>query len=263
MIIELLGKPGSGKSTLNHLLENDLKSNGCAAIGFEDALKMRFKKNKAISAFVDFISIRHLQTFHALWSGKCIHKKFYKSQNSELVKKVEYLLDEIKLKCPGEFKLRKSWLEFKIRQYSLFKEITNDANLIALSDEGIASSIGNLFVYNSQIADITRIKSFLLGWPLPDMLIAVEAETTCCVHRLKKRGLPEFLKNKPDVNIVTGLENQALLDKIITEEAHHRDIPVFYIANEYSSVERFKKSPNFKSLVNKITSSVLAADCQR
>lgn len=260
MIIEFLGKPGSGKSTLNKLLKDTLKIDGYASIGFEEALKICLKDRKGISFFVEFIPLRYLRTFYALWSGKSIQHKFYQAQSSELVNTVKYLLDEIKMKCPGEYKNRKSWFEFKIRQYALFEQITNGANLIALSDEGLASSIGNLFIYNSRIADLSRIKSFLINWPLPDMLIAVQAETKSCVRRLKKRGFPEFLKNKQDADIVAGLENQELLDSIITEEANRRHTPVLCIENEYRSVEQLRSSNSFKSLVNEVATAVSTLD---
>jgi adenylate kinase len=262
MIVEILGMPGSGKSTLNQLLIEKLKSKNYSVITFEIALKQYFQNSRYFFSILNMLPKHYhsliFRNIYNLWFGRKIQQEYLQLCSPDIKRKIQYLINEIKIKYPSESKKRIRWFETKIRQYSLFQKIMKDQNCIAFADhgEGISSSIGSLFINDTHDIDQIQIKSFLFNWPLPDIIVLVDAETNSCMMRLKKRGLPDLLKKKSNSTIISSLENQLKLDKMIISEAYRQGISVYFIKNDYNSVEKLQFSIEFKHIVNVIISNI-------
>ena len=163
MIVEFLGMPGSGKTTLARTLLAELERFGKAPMTFETACRKLFYQRlpRPLAKILPF-TIFHLglsRIIFRIWHERRLQQEFI-TLYPQSWRAVQQFLPQVKKSCPQEFSKRKRWLEFKLQRFMLFK-LTVDQEKILLCDEGVSSSPGCLFVNSSSPPAPDEVKKFL------------------------------------------------------------------------------------------------------
>jgi len=206
MQIDMLGLPGSGKSTIAGEIKKAYRSLGvkandyltlcCTALpGFRAALLIKMPtriRNKGLQ-----IMFRSTDTIFK-------HCLLFISANRKLN---EHVLCSLDRKDNGEEAIMVvRWLYELFAQHNLIHSTIASDNYI-IYDEGFLNRLITLYGYEDGVINKELIGEYIESIPRPDLVFYVDTEIENCIKRMKKRGYPKRLKGKSERDIEMILRN--------------------------------------------------------
>jgi thymidylate kinase len=206
MLIEFVGAPGSGKSTLSLALVKRLRILGKNAYLSDEAISIflaRSDLRKIISPFLSAgnqkVALSKYFSFIGSWyllKFKIKHYTFWRIIDQSF--QGRRINQEHLQMIRGYFNRTMIYFQF-IEEYQLSDEIT-------LFDEGFAHRITH-FISELESPDENEILKYLSFMPKSDLLVYLSAPLEICVERVQSRGLRGRLKNKNSQEVSQFIEN--------------------------------------------------------
>ena len=234
--IEMLGLPGSGKSTITNILSKDPQNN---IITHEEYVINYFsKKNILISLFSKTIFKKFFFKYYINKNRISYLTKFLINDSSVIT----FILSSICFASQSkkEKQLVLSWFLKLIVIFQISsKDESHDYHLF---DEGFIHKLLSLFISPRDIDKINldllynEIDKYLEIIPIPEILIFIEIDPLTSMRRLQKRGLTFRTKklSSNDLESYIKLQNnvmQYILDKLLKY-----DCRIFKVNNNGNSL---------------------------
>ena len=223
MIIEFMGLPGSGKTTLHGKAVGFLGKAACEVWTPEHCwekerpyYRRSFQGSPSDRIINNVLFVHHLLAkVPSLLCYFYIHRHFV------------FLLLRYINHFPHRFRYRALLTKYfliDLFQYSSFRKRSMIKNKWILIDEGLVQHVYTLFVHKSGLLDCRAIKSYLRRVPLPDLLIYITADPELCFERMEKRGvIPYRLRGESIEVLRDSLKRGEALFSMVVELIRDQD----------------------------------------
>ena len=207
MIIEFIGAPGSGKTTLVPVLRDYLNENGYHAYPVLEAARPFAQKTIPGKIAGTFFPGRLRRA--ALWQ---IFYLYSYRQRSVFAKNNRDLMDVV---LPYQFNRPLSkrdrdhvlhWFIHLTGYYQFFTNIVDDEEAL-IFDEGFVHRVVQLFASENESLNFDAVTEYLDRIPQPDMVIFVSAPKNVCQQRVHSRGLWDRFQEKDPLDTQKYLSN--------------------------------------------------------
>lgn len=199
-LIEFLGLPGSGKTTLVPFINTVMAENGHAVLSVRDVKLLyvcggyrKFRIAKKLPSAVKravvkvFFNLNHTESFYT--------EKFIQKYPDL----VAYVLKTSAKNGVNE-KIRRNSIRWFLSLgaiYQLAEEIMPPDTYLLL-DEGFCQKVLNLFVSVDKDPNLSKVKKYLGMIPLPDTVLFIQTDEKIAFERMKVRGPIKRLVNATD-----------------------------------------------------------------
>jgi hypothetical protein len=96
---------------------------------------------------------------------------------------------------------------------------------------------------------VARLRDFLAGWALPDVIVHVRSSQERCAQRAWTRGVPKRLAGRNEAELRDFVATSAAISAEIAKEARRRGLPTYEIENEHPSSEDLLRSSECGALL--------------
>ena len=221
MIIEFMGLPGSGKTTLHAKAVQSLEEMACQVWTPEHYWEKqrpyyhrsfqgsRFNRMKNGILFINQL----------ISKVPSVLKYFFKNRSFVLflwrnINNFHYTLEYRVLLI--------KYFMIDLFPYSSFSEHAFDRNNVILIDEGLIQHMYTLFVHKKRFLEQEALRRYLSYAPLPNLLIFIESDPEVCFERMEKRGIIPYRLRGESVEVFReslqkGKELFSMVVKLINE----------------------------------------------
>lgn len=252
-LIEFIGLPGSGKSTLRDHVVEILRENSEAAYGLNEGYYCSLSRNIQIpheyiltSEYVSKIAYQVLNFYDRY--NKISHSSLtrFLVNWSELISLVySHLSTNTPSKERSE--LYSKWVTDFLAKFALCLEQLYDTETLVL-DEGFANRSLTLFHYQSD-STLADIEYYANKIPVPEVLIIPNVSPQTAINRMsqRKRGYPPAFKNISNDKRINIQNNIKKVVEAVSDVLQKRGSKVFYVDN----------SDDIKSTISTIEESII------
>ncbi len=207
MVIEFIGAPGAGKTTLIPVVEEVCRERGIDARTVVEAARpyaQRAWAGKAVARFAPQPWQRPLlwQVFYhlSLWS-----RIAFCARRPRLISLA--LITQLRRPVPAEIR-RHAWRWF-IHLAGCYRFLLAHARAgeALILDEGFIHRVVQMYASHLETPDMDRISAYVDLIPRPDLVIAVHAPWEVCLERIYQRGLWERFQHMSQDEVAAFVRN--------------------------------------------------------
>ncbi|MDX2246064.1 MAG: AAA family ATPase [Bacteroidia bacterium] len=219
-LIEFLGLPGSGKTTLVPFINSVMAKNGHTVFNRQDVRLLHvcggYKKFRIVQKLPSFFTKALVKVFFKLNHTESFYTEKFIEKYPDLV---AYVLKTSAKNGVNE-KVRKNSIRWFLSLgaiYELAQEIM-PSNAYLLLDEGFCQKVLNLFVSVHKDPNLDKVKKYLEMIPQPDTILFIQTDPTLAFDRMKVRGRAiKRLFNASDDELKTFLVNAKISMDFVTQ----------------------------------------------
>jgi thymidylate kinase len=207
MIIEFIGTPGSGKSTLMHVVIEYLHELGFGAFSVIEAARP-FAERTTIGKVVSHLAparFRQQLLWQVFYHLSTLYRFRFFSKHPTLIWRV--LLSQWRRPIPAETRRYTLYWFFHLVGYYEFLTTHARPAEVLVFDEGFIHRVVQLNASDIEEPDPTRLLDYVDLLPRPDLVIAPLVPLELCEQRIYSRGLWERFRQKTPDEVSRFLSN--------------------------------------------------------
>lgn len=232
MIIEFIGPPGAGKTTLMPTVIESLQERKIKAFTKDDAARtfaQRTFVGKAIGRLAPE-SLRQPLLWHTFYRLSTLYRVKFFLKHPKLI----WLVISTQRRRPKSADIRQRkvlfWFFRIVGYYEFLKAYTNPGEAL-IFDEGFVHRVVQLNASAVEDPNPTQIMSYLDLLPRPDVVIYVQAPHDVCEKRIYERGLWERFHQKDPAEISRFVENACIIVNLTVNHIKNRGWIVIDVDN--------------------------------
>jgi len=201
-IIELIGAPGSGKTTIGKIIKKIGKRNSLNVLSIDEAVikcvKLKSNLEEITKPLSKDMSHRIMKKYYHGWLARKYQRKFLKKQKDLYEQAVFVLKNQI-----SDYKYRHKLLGWFVEHAGLylFLQENLESNDYVVFPEGLIHRLVHFHVSPDHALDFELLKKSLSLAPKIRLIVYVISPNTLCHRRLVERGLTYRLKHKKNNEI--------------------------------------------------------------
>jgi thymidylate kinase len=233
MIIEFVGAPGSGKTTLVPTVIDWLGSRGIQAFTISDAARL-FASRTFLGKHIQWMLPEHLHR-PALW------QLFYWLSVGDRIRflathpRLMWYVISSQIQRPESADLRERqvlrWF-FRMVGYTEFLAAHARQDEAIVVDEGFIHRVVQLFTSDAEAPNPTSVSRYIGLVPQPDLVIAIHAPWEICEQRIYQRGLWDRSRAKKPEQISQFVANAHQVVNLAVEHIRRQGWPLIEIDND-------------------------------
>lgn len=196
MIVELIGTPGAGKTTLVPALTEALAARGISARTVVEAGRP-YALRTPLGAAVGRLApqpLRRPLLWQVFYQASAAYRLRFFARHPRLIHHV--LREQRRRPIPAEERRHAlSWFFVLAGQYEFLRAHARPGEALVL-DEGFAHRAVQMHASDVETPEPARIAAYASLLPRPHLLVAVHAPWEVCVERIYRRGLWERFRHK-------------------------------------------------------------------
>lgn len=261
MIIEMMGTPGAGKTTLRAQLVQNMKDVGIQANTMHD-----FAVTYTAATFwgrLTRILVPRSKQSTAHWRIYLIHNRIaqlgFAVQHPILVAKV--LIHQWRRPKAALVRSRLSIRRF-LQLTGAHRWVTRRApkDHVVLFDEGFVQRSVLLFASDVETPPYQYVREYLMSIPLPDLLIYPKSSLRTCIAQVFKRGVWGPFRGKSYDEICRFIRHASEVIEFAAEVMRERSVPIIEVENnDLSSLDLHEIFSNGHSAAHSSISEEVAA----
>jgi thymidylate kinase len=240
LMIEFIGTPGAGKTTLSNELIGLLRERGINAstiIGAARDHGVRTLLGRAV-AWVAPPSLRAPLLWQVFYVLSMIHVLGFARKHNELCRQV--LRTQLGRTVPAETKRHALFWFFQlVGRYDFLRATAGDREAIVLDDGFLHRSV-QLHASHTEEPDPGRVSDYVDLLPTPDLVIYVVAGREVCERRIHRRGVWPHRRHFSPADISRYLRNAEQVVESAVRRARARRWKVAEIVNEGRPLEQLR-----------------------
>jgi thymidylate kinase len=199
MIVEFIGAPGSGKSTMVPTVQEYLNRRGYQAYSILEAARP-FAKKTRIGKFIGKVFSGKLRSL-ALWQLFYFFSYFNRTRFS--IKNEKFIQSVIQKQSARPISKTDRnhvlhWFIHLTGYYEFFNQQI-ELNEVIIYDEGFVHRVVQMFASEKEEPDYQLVSEYLDSIPKPDLVIFTDAPVEVCIERVFSRGVWErFMDKSPE-----------------------------------------------------------------
>ena len=243
MIIEFIGTPGSGKTSLLHTAVESLREAGMRPFTVVEASRV-FAARTTVGKVVQVIapaSIRQQmlwQVFHSLSSLKRVR---FKQEHHQLFTLIARWQSDRPEDAGAQQRRVEYWLN-QLAGYYSFLSANTQAGEVLLFDEGFVHRVVQLFASPVETPDAAKVAAYAALIPQPDLVVYVNAPVEVCLKRIHERGVWQRMQNKSPEELHHFLENADLAVTQMVARLIAQNWQVIEVDNSQSDISTAQQS---------------------
>jgi thymidylate kinase len=196
MIVEFIGTPGAGKTTLVPVVSTYFKENGYQAYSVLDAARPFAKRTFAGKVVRKIFpeSILKIILWQIFYISSYFNRRKFHQKNNALMEAF-YHHQEKRPITPSDREHVIHWFVHLTGYYEFFKKFIQQ-NDVLIFDEGFVHRVVQLFASENEAPDFDLVASYLDLIPKPDLIIFTNTPTNICEERVFSRGVWERFREK-------------------------------------------------------------------
>ena len=218
MIVEFIGSPGCGKTSLLPSLEKKFSEQGFNPFTVVEASRpvvSRTLIGKSINTFLPE-SLRDPLLWQVFYFSAFLSRKNFSKGHPNLVAHVRKT-QSIR-EVPAEESDHALYWWFHLSGYYQFLKPRLYTNEVLILDEGFTHRVVQLFASDSGNPNRGDLQQYLDLIPRPDMLIFINAPAAICEQRVHERGLWDRMQHKSPQQISQFISNaHSVVDAAVKE----------------------------------------------
>jgi thymidylate kinase len=238
MIIEFVGVPGSGKSTLFYQTQQFLTESNHPVVVLRDASRLfasRGRFGRLISRVAP-LPVRDRTTWSAYARLRGLERFRFQRQHPGLVQHVI----AVQSQRPAEARVRQrgllSYFNRLVQNYTLVTRLLRPGEVL-LMDEGFVHRVVQFYVSDVEQPNLDSMRAYLARIPRSDLVVHVTAPLDTCLSRVYQRGLWEHFADKNEQQIARFLANAMTVTTATVSTLQNQGWQVLEIDNSDVSPE--------------------------
>lgn len=243
MIIEFIGTPGSGKTSLLHAAADSLRETGMRPFTVIEASRV-FATRTAVGKAVQVItpaSIRQQmlwQVFHRLSSLKRVR---FKQEHHQLFTLIARWQRERPEAAGAQQRRVEYWLN-QLAGYYSFLSANIQAGEVLLFDEGFVHRVVQLFASPIETPDAAKVAAYAALIPQPDLVVYVNTPVEVCLKRIYERGVWQRMQDRSPEELHHFIENANLAVTQMVAQLIAQNWRVIEVDNSQSELSTAQQS---------------------
>lgn len=231
MIVELIGAPGAGKTTLTPALIGLLAARGGCARTVVEAARPYAQRTWAGAAVARLAppSLRRPLLWQLFCQLSAASRLRFFARHPRLIRYV--LRTQPRRPIPPEERRHAShWFFVLTGRYEFLRAHAGPREWLVF-DEGFAHRAVQLHASDVEAPDPTRIATYAALLPRPDLLIAVHAPWERCLERVYRRGLWARFRHKGPDQVARYVANAHAVVELAVAQARRAGWPLIEVQN--------------------------------
>lgn len=197
LVIEFLGTPGAGKTTLMAAVRAMLQENGYNAYSVVDAARP-FAQRTFLGSVVSRLSPARYRN-QLLWQVFYYLSRGYRYKFSSGHRQLEQYVTTSQKHRPVEAAVRERrvlyWFQRLMGSYEFLTAHARDGEAL-IFDDGFVHRAVHLHASAVETPDLANVRAYVDMIPPPDIVIVPRVPLDLCELRIVRRGVWEYLRNK-------------------------------------------------------------------
>lgn len=233
MIVDFIGAPGAGKSTLKHTVVDFFNRRGISA----NLVKQAGKETVRISILGRFITHATPRSLHAPFLWRTFYPLSVASRIPFIIRHQELirLIVQTQSKRPKGAEIHQRRVISRFMQMIGFYEFLVHRckpGEVLVFDEGFIHRVILLFASEVETPDPVMIRRYIDLIPKTDLLVYTVAPPEVCKKRILDRGLWGWSREKTDEQIERFIDNAIHTVEIAVDYVRKKDWPLVIIDNQ-------------------------------
>lgn len=232
MIVEFIGTPGAGKTTLMPTVSGAFRENGLKAYSVVEAARP-YARRTIPGAVVDHFlpgPWRRPLLWQVFYHLSALHRINFFARRPRLLRQVL----SYQRARPEEADIRGGrvlyWF-FRQAGYYDFLKAHARPDEVLIFDEGFVHRVVQLFASGVEDPDPESIRAYVAMLPVPDLVISVWAPRAVCERRIHSRGLWERFRSKQPEEVSRFITNAHRIVGITISTIKQNGWPVLEVDN--------------------------------
>jgi hypothetical protein len=233
MIVEFVGTPGSGKTTLATALLALLEERQVAAANVVGAARRHVRRTPAGALLARGVpsSFRDPILWQAFYGLGVAHAVGFALEHPKLVR--DAVRSQLRRGLPFRTRIHVLyWFVHLCGRYRFLRATSSEHEVLVL-DDGFMQRAVHLFASPFDQPDTTRIQAYVDLIPRPDLLVVAVAEWRECERRVRERGIWRHARHLSDAQLSLYFERAEQVVEVATRRAHERGWSVTEIATPH------------------------------
>jgi hypothetical protein len=222
MIVEFVGTPGAGKTTLATALLALLEERKVAAANVVGAARGHVRRTRpgALLARAAPSPVRDLILWQAFYVLGVVHAVGFAFEHPALVGHA--VRSQLRRGLPLRTRIHVLyWFVHLCGRYRFLRTTSSEREVLVL-DDGFMQRAVHLFASSFDQPDATRIRAYVDLLPSPDLLVVTMAEWRECERRVRDRGIWRHARYLSDAQLSLYFEHAEQVVEVATRRAHER-----------------------------------------
>ena len=207
MIIEFIGAPGAGKTTLMPTVMAFFQERGIKTYTVVDAARP-FAQRTLMGKVVGMLpgKVRRPLLWQVFYRLSALRRRQFRRRHERLMDHV--VQSQVGRPAEADVEKRKVlyWFDHLTGYYEFLRACIKPDEALVL-DEGFAHRVVQLFSSSAEAPDREKIVAYLQQVPRPDLLIFTSTPREICEERIYSRGLWERAQHKSEAEISQFVTN--------------------------------------------------------
>jgi thymidylate kinase len=240
LMIEFIGTPGAGKTTLSNELIALLRQQGIVAssiIGAARDHSARTVSGRAVALLAP-PSLRGPLLWQVFYRLSTLHILGFAREHFELCRQV--VRTQLRRKVPVATKRHGLYWFFHLAGRCRFLQTTAVDREAIVVDDGFLHRSVSFYAYHSEEPDLAGVSDYVDLLPTPDLVVFVVAGREVCEQRIRRRGVWPHRQHLGSHAISRYLRNAEQVVDTAVQRARARGWNVAEIVNEGGPLEQVR-----------------------
>lgn len=239
-VIEFIGLPGSGKSTLTPMVKRFLREQGGRVFDSGDivlaslALPGRGFWHRVTDSLPDSLRRQVLRGLTKVFVIKPKYRRKFKSEYPELFSYVRERTENRSI--PEAHRLLMMRWFLNLGAYYMISQETQERAVVILEEGFVHKAMTFFITMEGTHTDAAAVARYLDLIPVPDVLVKIAADGGTCRQRLNGRALPRRLRESSETEIANYFHRAETVLEQAEQTMVRRGCPVVTLNNTHNGV---------------------------